>query len=188
MCAATTHCPGAKKGHAVSKPSVAKRLDDRRTERGHVKAAKAALARAEKAAGKAPPARSEAQRRAQPGRPPVDPLMRCTVAIATKVTGLEHGLIMAKAAEAGMTVSMYLRQIAKTGRVNPRIVRSPAAADPALLAQLIPVASNLNQIAHRLNAMRGYVPAELTRNLSALSSLLEQIHTLDEPPETEPTP
>lgn len=177
---------------AAARPSaaVAKRLSSRKGVRTRVKSAKLALEAAEAEARRkmsldetagARDEVSDAQRRARgKGRPSVDELVRRQDTLATKVSGAERALILAKADQAGMTVSTYLREIAKSGRVSPRIVKSPASADPALLMQLIPIGNNLNQIAHSLNAMRGYVPADLHKNLSWLGRILEAIQTLDE--------
>ena len=175
---------------ATPSAAVAQRLSSRKGVRTRVKSAKLALEAAEAEARRKaarlddpPPddGLTDAQRRARgKGRPSVDELVRRQDTLATKVNGHERALIMAKADQAGMTVSTYLREIAKSGRVSPRIVKSPASADPALLMQLIPIGNNLNQIAHSLNAMRGYVPADLHKNLSWLGRILETIQTLDE--------
>lgn len=73
----------------------------------------------------------------------------------TRCTEAERAAINARAAQAGMTPSQYMRQVSLTGK----IVVKESKADPELLRQLSAIGNNLNQYTKRAH-LRGLKPRE----------------------------
>ena len=103
---------------------------------------------------------------------------RRTVTLKVRLTEAEEATLKARASEAGANVSDFVRGRA-LGQPNRRTAATPERRQLIeALAQLGKLGSNLNQIAHQLNASSG---AEYDRNglRSALGSwgqLVERIH------------
>ena len=84
---------------------------------------------------------------------------RLTTVFSTRLTAGEAAAADARRAAAGLTRGEYTRAAVLNGRVS---VRRTAKADPAIVAQLLRIGVNLNQIARTANATGG-VPDNLDR-------------------------
>jgi hypothetical protein len=80
-------------------------------------------------------------------RPPVDDLDRRRPFSGIRLSDRELNSVRDRAAEAGLSISSFIRQAALSSTV-----RAAPAVSIRQWSELAPLASNLNQIAHRLNA------------------------------------
>lgn len=92
------------------------------------------------------------------GRRPVENKMDQLIPI--KCTSEQRREIQDRAAEAGMTVSEYLREIGTKGRIEKRLIVFPKEV-LQLTGNLNHLAANLNQIAKRRNSFEQLSPDEL---------------------------
>lgn len=104
-------------------------------------------------------------------RPPVDDLDRRQPFSGLRLSVRELNSIRDRAAEAGLSVSEFIRQssLSSTVRAAPIVaVRQ--------WSELAPLASNLNQLAHHLNAGQqdSLTPSD-RQTVSALEDLLREI-------------
>ena len=90
------------------------------------------------------------------------PRTRCTLA--------ERATIEAKAAQAGLSLSDYMRQMALHGRV---IEREPLA-DKDFIFELKSQGRNFNQYQKRLNALQLHAPEEVKRIITKIETLLDR--------------
>ncbi len=89
----------------------------------------------------------------------------------------EHHAIEAKARASGLSIASYLRACA-LGTTGPRARRSPSVNAELLahaVAALNRVGSNVNQIAHVLNAGQSVGAAEAVSTLAEIRAVLAQI-------------
>jgi hypothetical protein len=89
----------------------------------------------------------------------------------------EHAAIQEKARIAGMSIAGFMRAVA-LGSAGPRARRSPPVNVEVLaraVAQLNKAGSNLNQIAHRLNAGQAAGTTETLAALAETRAVLAQI-------------
>ena len=97
-----------------------------------------------------------------------------TKLLQVRVTPDELAAITAQAERAGLTAPSYARSVLLSAPA-PRARRRPTVEAEALgrlLAELGKVGSNLNQIAHHMNAGRGEVsPAALDAAFSAMADI-----------------
>lgn len=108
-------------------------------------------------------------------RPRKDPSEALTEQLPpVRVSLSDRAKIEAKAAQAGLPVSAYLRRVAVTGKVNVTNQTTAARADAELLSELNRAGVNLNQIAHHLNK-GGQVPVAFDAVLHHLYSALEKV-------------
>lgn len=84
----------------------------------------------------------------------------------TRCTKAERAAINAKAAQAGMTPSQYMRQVSLHGK----IVIKKSKADPHLIRHLSAIGNNLNQYTKRAH-LRGLKPQEQILLQSCLDKL-----------------
>lgn len=104
-------------------------------------------------------------------RPPVDDLDRRHPFSGLRLSVRERNSIRARSAEAGMSVSSFIRQSALSATV-----RAAPAVSIRQWSELAPLASNLNQIAHRLNAGGQNVLTLADRQaIAGLDDLLREI-------------
>lgn len=87
-----------------------------------------------------------------------------------RVTEGEHAAIQGRAAQAGMTMSEFVRQMALKGKINIRRSRH----DFETAEQLRRIGVNINQQTRRLNAT-GEVPTMLRLLWSDLQKILDDI-------------
>ena len=90
------------------------------------------------------------------------PPVRCTVA--------EKEAIQAKAVEAGLNRSAYLREVAINGEIKGRA----SQLDIEILHELRRIGVNMNQLAKRFNAT-GTQPAELVSTCAKLETALDKM-------------
>ena len=104
-------------------------------------------------------------------RPAVDDLDRRQPFSGLRLSPRELNSIRDRAAEAGLSVSEFIRQSALSSSVRPAPVISIRQ-----WSELAPLASNLNQIAHRLNAgeQDGLTSAD-RQTVAALDDLFREI-------------
>ncbi len=100
--------------------------------------------------------------------------------VSVRLSADERAAIKVKAAEAGLSIGSYLR-FAGLGDAGIRARRAPTV-NAALLAQAVAalnkVGSNLNQIAHVLNAGRAAGAAEAVQTLHETRAAVLQILAL----------
>lgn len=111
------------------------------------------------------------------GRPPKHKAITLTADIRVRTTDTHRLKLEAWAAAAGMTTAEYIRWRLE----GPRHPERPAlySPDPAhlpdeVLAQLVRIGSNVNQIARRLNAT-GEAPAHTADTLMTLKELIASL-------------
>ncbi len=80
-------------------------------------------------------------------------------------------IVQSKAAEAGVSVSAYVRTMCVDGTV---VARMPQA-DIDLIIQLRRIGNNLNQLTKRAHARGGENPAQLVSVLSDLQNVLQRL-------------
>ena len=104
-------------------------------------------------------------------RPKKDEDMRRTAHLPrTRCTPSERGAIEARAAQAGMSLSDYMRQMALHGHV---IVREPLA-DKDFIFELKAQGRNFNQYQKKLNALHLHVPEEVKRITTKIEKLIDR--------------
>lgn len=102
-------------------------------------------------------------------RPTKSSLERRDVRLNLRLTPAERIAIDMAAAKAGFAPSEYARKQALQGRIT---VRQGKTLSPELFTQLVRIGTNLNQIAHRLNAGDPRVPPALTSLCERLEALI----------------
>lgn len=106
------------------------------------------------------------------GRPPLSPADRKSIKKGIRFRASDRDLIEARAIEAGMTVSEFLRRCA----LGEEIVRyEHKDIDPAIKAELHSLGQEINQIAKALNAGEAYDPEQLETACKRLSALMDDI-------------
>ena len=104
-------------------------------------------------------------------RPAVDDLDRRRPFSGLRLSDRELNSIRDRAAEAGLTVSSFIRRSALSSKV-----RAAPAVSIRQWSELAPLASNLNQIAHRLNAAsQDRLTSADRQTLADLENLLREI-------------
>lgn len=105
-------------------------------------------------------------------RPPVDDLDRRQPFSGLRLSIRELNSIRDRAAETGMSVSSFIRQSALSSTV-----RAAPTVSIRQWSELAPLASNLNQIAHRLNAapQDHRLTSDDRKTIAALDDLLREI-------------
>lgn len=100
--------------------------------------------------------------------------------VSVRLSDAERAAVKAKAAAAGLSMGSYLR-LAGLGDVGMRARRAPTV-NAELLAQAVAalnkVGSNLNQVAHTLNAGRAAGSAEALQTLQETRAAVLQILAL----------
>lgn len=104
-------------------------------------------------------------------RPPVDELDRRQPFSGLRLSVRELNSIRDRAAEAGLSVSEFIRRASLSANV-----RAAPTVSIRQWSELAPLASNLNQIAHRLNAGEQNALTSVDRQaISGLDDLLREI-------------
>ena len=91
------------------------------------------------------------------------PRTRCTLA--------ERSMIEAKAAQAGLTMSAYMRQMALHGQVMER----EPVADKEFIFELKAQGRNFNQYQRKLNALHIHEPEEVRRIIKRIENMLDAL-------------
>jgi hypothetical protein len=107
----------------------------------------------------------------RPSKRRIDKLQRT---VSTKLTEVQYYAIKKRASEAGIAVSEYLRQSALSSGITPRLTR----ADADTVRKLAGEANNINQLAHRANAV-GFT-AVATELIKLKSQIVEIINSLSD--------
>ena len=89
----------------------------------------------------------------------------------TRCTPYERGVIEDRAAQAGLSLSDYMRQMALSGHV---IVREPMA-DIKLIMELNACGVNLNQLTRKAHILEEVDAVHLREVLARLSGLLDEL-------------
>lgn len=106
------------------------------------------------------------------GRPPLPPAEKRTEILQIRVSPIERAKIEAKADQADLVMSEYLRAIALKPRVTIKQTRD---LDFATREELRRVGVNLNQIAKAMNAGQG-LPASLAKTTEKLDAIFDVIY------------
>ena len=91
---------------------------------------------------------------------------------AVRCTGDEHAAIRAKAAQAGLSLSAFVRAAALAQEVSTASEQS--VYDLGLVMELNRIGVNLNQIARVTNST-GFVPSEVAQTCKKIDAILDQI-------------
>ncbi len=89
----------------------------------------------------------------------------------TRCTPYERGVIEERAAQAGLSLSDYMRQMALSGHV---IVREPMA-DNRLIYALLGIGRNLNQLTKKVHIFGEYDMALMRSVLRKIDGLLDKL-------------
>jgi hypothetical protein len=111
-------------------------------------------------------------------RPTKSSLERRDVRLNLRLTPAERIALDIAAAKAGFAPSEYARMQALNGRIT---VRAGKTLSPELFTQLVRIGTNLNQIAHRLNAGDPRVPPALAHLCEQLEAILAREVAPDDP-------
>jgi len=104
-------------------------------------------------------------------RPPLDDLDRRQPFSGLRLSARELNSIRDRASEAGLSVSVFIRQAALSATV-----RAAPTVPIQQWAQLAPIAANLNQIAYHLNVdHNGRLTSSDRQTVAALADLLREI-------------
>lgn len=109
---------------------------------------------------------------ARPRKDPADALTEQLPPVRVSVADRQR--IEAKAAQAGLPVSAYIRRVAVTGKVTISNEINAAKMDAQTLAELNAMGNNFNQIAKHMNK-GGQTPAAFGQMLFMLYQLLEKV-------------